>query len=211
MSFLVEHLKMAYENAEQNESKIDQGIKDIDGFSGIKTRHLYNNLLAMKDAVYLEIGSYKGSTLCAALKDNAATVVCMDNWCEFGCQREEFEKNLNRYRGNNDVTVIEDDCFTVDVATLPKFNIYMYDGFHNVESHYNALTHFIDCMQDEFIFIVDDWNWDIVRDGTLAAIRDLNLKVLYEKDIRLPPRDASWPFHADTWWNGIYMCVLSKI
>lgn len=32
----------------------------MDGMSGIKTRHFYNNLLNYYDARYLEIGTWKG-------------------------------------------------------------------------------------------------------------------------------------------------------
>jgi hypothetical protein len=67
-------------------------------------------------------------------------------------------------------------------------------------------------MDDVFIFVVDDWNEEPVRTGTFDAIRDLNLKILWSKEIRLtnnnkhtPPEEA----HA-TWWNGMYVAVLSK-
>jgi hypothetical protein len=73
----------------------------------------------------------------------------------------------------------------------------MYDGNHTNENHYNALLHYYNCLDDIFIFIVDDWNWKDVRDGTINSIQKLNLKVLYEKEIRF-------------WWNGIYVAILQK-
>jgi hypothetical protein len=55
-----------------------------------------------------------------------------------------------------------------------------------------------------FIFIVDDWNWKDVRDGTRASFQALNLKVLYEKEIFTQDQVK------ETWWNGIYVAILHK-
>lgn len=117
-------------NAENNISKITDGIKTMEGLSGLKTRHFYNNLLNFEDSRYLEIGTWKGSSVYSAMCSNKATVVCIDNWSEFGCPRDEFLQNFNTYKGQNNATFIEEDCFKVDVSQLPKFNIYMYDGNH---------------------------------------------------------------------------------
>lgn len=201
----------AFSNAEQNISKITSEIIQLEGFSGTKTRHFYNNLL-VDGARYLEIGTWKGSSVCSAMYGNKATVVCIDNWSEFGGPKDEFLVNFEKFKGKNDATFIENDCYKVDVSLLPKFNIYMYDGNHTDESHYKALLHYYNCLDDVFIFIVDDWNWEDVRNGTLASIRTLNLKVLYEKEIRLTWDNSHTP-HPEanyTWWNGIYVAILQK-
>ena len=54
--------------------------------------------------------------------------------------------NKNIEIEENNAMFIENDCFNVDVSTLSKFNIYMYDGNHTNESHYNALLHFYNCL-----------------------------------------------------------------
>lgn len=88
----------------------------------------------------------------------------------------------------------------------------MYDGNHTNESHYKALLHYYNCLDDVFIFIVDDWNWKDVRDGTINSIKKLNLKVLYEKEIRLTWDNSHTPNlqAKNTWWNGIYVAILQK-
>lgn len=205
-------VETAFQNAENNISKITTDIINMEGMSGIKTRHFYNNLLNTENARYLEIGTWKGSSVCSAMCGNKATVVCIDNWSQFGGPKAEFLVNFEKFKGENDATFIEDDCYKVDVSLLPKFNIYMYDGNHDNESHYNALLHYYNCLDDVFIFIVDDWNWEEVRNGTIKSIKKLNLKVLYEKEIRLTwdnshtPRDQAF----QTWHNGIYVAVLQK-
>jgi hypothetical protein len=199
----------AFENAENNISKITNDIIDMDGMSGTKTRHFYNNLLNMEDARYLEIGTWKGSSVCSAMCNNKATVVCIDNWSEFGGPKLEFLQNFEKFNGYNNATFIENNCYLVDISTLPKFNIYMYDGNHTKESHYMALLHYYNCLDDIFIFIVDDWNWSDVRDGTIISIQRLGLKVLYEKEIRLTTNNST-STESTTWWNGIYVAILQK-
>jgi hypothetical protein len=194
----------AFENAEINVSKIISDIINIDGMSGIKTRHFYNNLLNFEDARYLEIGTWKGSSVCSAMYENNAKVVCIDNWSEFNGPKNVFLENFNKYKGNNDAQFIESDSFKVDVSTLPKFNIYLYDGDHSDKSHYNALIHFYNCLDNTFIFVVDDWNWINVRTQTYKSIDDLKLKILFQKEIIIPHVTK------ETWWNGIFVAILQK-
>lgn len=205
-------IEIAFKNAENNISKITDDIIKMDGMTGKKTRHFYNNLLNTEDARYLEIGTWKGSSVCSAMYGNKAKVVCIDNWSEFGGPKSEFLVNFEKFKGDNDATFIENDCYKVDVSLLPKFNIYMYDGNHTEDSHYKALLHYYDCLDDIFIFIVDDWNWLNVREGTVKSIQQLNLKVLYEKEIRLTWDNSHTPVSEArvNWWNGIYVAILQK-
>jgi hypothetical protein len=220
----IETIKNAFINAKLNQSKIDVdcGILDIQGMSGKKTRHLYNNILSMEDARYLEIGTWKGSTVCSAMYKNNATVICIDNWSEFsnpdenfigwnkfGDVKGDFLRNFYKYKGSNNASFIESDCYKLDVSILPKFNIYLYDGNHTEENHYKALIHYYNNLDDIFIFIVDDWNWDDVRNGTRESFSKLNLTILYEEEIRLT-QDNSWTQDNETWWNGVYIAVLKK-
>jgi hypothetical protein len=206
-------VETSFQNAENNISKITDDIINMEGMSGTKTRHFYNNLLNTDNASYLEIGTWKGSSVCSAMCGNKAKVVCIDNWSEFGGPKSEFLVNFEKFRGENDATFIENDCFKVDVSILPKFNIYMYDGNHTNESHYKALLHYYDCLEDVFIFIVDDWNWKDVRDGTINSIQQLKLKVLYEKEIKTTNDDTHSEMGSPeqkAWHNGIYVAILQK-
>jgi hypothetical protein len=202
----------AFQNAENNISKITNDIINMEGMTGIKTRHLYNNLLNTEDARYLEIGTWKGSSVCSAMCGNKAKVICIDNWSEFGGPKTDFLINFKKFKGENDARFIESDCFKLDVSLLPKFNIYMYDGNHTQDSHYKALLHYYNCLDDIFIFIVDDWNWKDVRDGTFNSIKKLNLKVLYEQKVRLTWDNSHTPqpLASQTWHNGIYVAILQK-
>lgn len=205
----IEHLNNSLKLAKNNTSKIDDYIKNIDGMSGEMTRHLYNNILNFEDARYLEIGTWKGSTICSAMAGNQATVLCIDNWSEFGGPKNEFIKNFTKYKGDNLAEFLEQDCFTVDVNKLNKFNIYMYDGEHSYNSHYKALTHYYDVLDDIFIFIVDDWNWKQVREATIDSIKTLNLEIIWENEIKLNDNNET-THNKLTWWNGIAIFLLKK-
>ena len=65
----MDHVKWAQlsiENAEKGISHLNKGALMVDGMSSTKSRHLLNNLCAFPEAVYFEIGSWKGSTIIAA-------------------------------------------------------------------------------------------------------------------------------------------------
>jgi len=188
-----EAVRSAFAQAEAGTSKLTEEVLRMEGMSGTKTRHFYNNLCAMPDARYLEIGTWKGSSLCAAMCGNAAQCVCIDNWSQFAGPKEEFLQNLEKHKGLNRVTFVEADCFAIDVSTLPKFNLYMYDGDHACESHRKALTHYLPCLDEVFVYIVDDWNAAQVRAGTRQAIADLGLEVSHERELRLTQDDTHTP------------------
>ena len=206
------HIKTSIENAEQYISKLPQDILSMTGYSGLITRHFYNNLLSMENSKYLEIGTWMGSSVCSAMYGNCAKVLCIDNWSQFGGPKDEFLSYFNAYKGNNDAQFYEGDCFQIDVSILPKFNIYMYDGDHEYQSHYQALVHFLDCLEDIFIFVVDDWNWENVRLGTYHAIRDSKCQILYDKHIRMTYDNNHTELNHGiaNWWNGMYVCILQK-
>jgi hypothetical protein len=143
-------IENSYQNAENNISKITPEIIKMEGMTGTKTRHFYNNLLSSEDIRYLEIGTWKGSSVCAAMCGNKSNVICIDNWSEFGGPKNDFIINFNNYKGENNAIFIENDCFNIDVNTLPFFNIYMYDGNHTSDSHYKALQHYYKCLKKNY-------------------------------------------------------------
>lgn len=205
----IEHVETCLAKTLDCVSKCSPDIVHLDGMSGTLTRHFYNNLLELDNPRYLEIGAYKGSSTCSAMFGNKATVVVIDNWSEFGGPKEECIKNLEKYAGSNKVCIVDKDSFSVDVkndlSQFGLFNIYMYDGCHKRDSHEKAVTHYYDALDKVFIFVVDDWNWGDVRDGTYDGIKKTGLQIRYEKIIHTDQNCCS-----DSWWNGIGIFVLEK-
>jgi hypothetical protein len=110
------------------------------------------------------------------------------------------------------VHVMEGDFRAVDYKGIGKFDIYLFDGPHEEKDQYDGLHLALEALNDEFVFIVDDWNWAQVRQGTLNAIRDCNLKVLYAAEVRttLDNTHATLANKDSDWHNGYYISVLAK-
>jgi len=208
----------------QDALDVDTGIYSIDGMSGKKYRYFINNLVRIVDNPrYLEIGSWAGSTLCSAIYGNKLKAVAIDNWSEFGGPRDQFIQNVEKFSSpQTRVFFIESDFRKVDYDRDIRdfFNIYLFDGPHLAEDQYDGLAMVLKCLDKQFVFIVDDWNWDRVREGTFAAIQKCGLNVLYSAEIRTtlnghsPPQllpITSWRDvrNAD-WHNGYYIAVLEK-
>ena len=211
----IKHIIYSIENAENYKSKLPLEILSMNGMSGKKTRHFYNNMGEMNDCRYLEIGTWTGSSISSFMYKNTMTCIVNDNFSQFNSNndvKQKFLNNFNAYKGQNNAQFIESDCWNINPKTLSKFNMYLYDGEHSKESHYKALNHFLPCLENTFIYIIDDWNIDKIREGTLDAIKDNNLIISYKKEIRTS-YDNTQPVvccENSDWHNGICIFVLEK-
>jgi hypothetical protein len=163
------------------------GIYSIEGMSGKKYRFFINALVhSVSDARYLEIGSWAGSTLCSAIHGNKVWAVAIDNWSEFGGPKDVFMKNVMNFKTPEaEVIFLESDFRKVDYHQMQRgFNIYLFDGPHSAQDQYDGLAMALPAVDKQFVFIVDDWNWDRVREGTNGAIKRCGLKVLYAAEVR---------------------------
>ena len=77
---LINHVNECFVNSDRNESKLSADILSMEGMSGTKTRHLYNNICSLSGANYLEIGVFRGSTFCSAIYGNNIKATGIDNW-----------------------------------------------------------------------------------------------------------------------------------
>jgi hypothetical protein len=207
---IINHVKASLDAAEYNFSKLPKEIINMGGPSGIKTRHFLNNLLQMNLAKYLEIGVGSGSLTSAAMYNNTAKIFCIDNWSEYN--RENFMEIYKKFKGNNYTKVFDQSYKDVDTNKLSKFNILLYDATLDYNDIYGTLPYFIKCMEDVFVYIVDDVNWRYIQSAAKKSIEDLKLTILYEKEIILTNNETHTPMDIakETWWNGLYVVVLKK-
>ena len=197
--------------ANNDYSKLNEDLLDIFGMSGKRTRHFYNNLLGYNSLNLLEIGAYTGISTSCAMYKNKNNIVVIDNFSEFGNVKEELINNIEKYKGDNDIIFYEDDCFNIDLKKFnSKFNIYIYDAGHTIEDQYKALVYYQDVLEDIFIYIVDDWNYLPTNIGTLHAINDLNLKILYKKEIYTNHKHNREDNDINGYWNGMGIFILKK-
>jgi len=213
---LVKHVEKSIEQASLEIGKLSAAVLKIDGMTSSKGRYLLNHICSLPNAVYLEVGSWKGSSFVAALYQNDRIrqahaiekwVRFADNGFDFGDVRGEFLANIQAHLKGLPLTVHERDCFALNLAEiLDPVTIYFYDGEHRQKDQQDAFTYFNSVLADEFIAIVDDWNWESTRTGTFNAFEQLGYEVLYER--YLPAN-----FDGDTvnWWNGMYVSVIRKM
>ncbi len=191
------------------------GFYDIEGMSGKRYRYFINNLVrSVGNPRYLEVGSWRGSTLCSAIHGNTLTAVAIDNWSEFGGPKNAFQRNVETFASpQSKVFFIESDFRKVDFKQFDqKFNIYLFDGPHEAQDQFDGLARALAALEDEFVFIVDDWNWERVRAGTFSAIRKCNLGVTFASEIRTT-MDNTHPVvggKESDWHNGYFIAVLTK-
>ena len=202
--------------AERGISKIPQSsgvITQIEGMSTPKVRHLMNNLNRWGEN-YLEVGSHKGSTFVSSLFAHDKRAWSIDNYSEFcdsgyrpgvdGTHKNELLTNIETYL-TCPTQFFDCDSFSFDLSNIDELvDVYMYDGDHDQDKQKKALTYFYPVLNDTFIFIVDDWNSQAVRDGTYDGIRQNNLCILAEMPIR------SYGTNGPDWWSGFYAAFLSK-
>lgn len=128
---------------------------------------------------YLEVGTFKGRSVCGALLDGTErTVVAVENFQEFGMAgaeaRDELFRNLDalpeRAPG---FRLLDGDCYRLlldpDVVGEPV-GAYFFDGAHTWTAHYLALGVAEHLLADEALVLVDDATWPVVRRATMAYV-----------------------------------------
>lgn len=201
------HCEAAFELAEAGASRLTADALALDGMSGTKTRHLYNNLCNLPGGCrYLEVGCWKGSSTVAALQGNdAATGTVIDNWSEFGGPKDEFHANVQRLLRPDQVRFHDADCWDVlcraDLGG--EFDVYMYDGGHSREDHRRAIVWAAPHLRRRCIVVIDDWNESWIREGTMDGLRDAGATVAWK-------REAFTGMNGDRggYWNGVCVFVL---
>jgi predicted O-methyltransferase YrrM len=214
---LVQHVIQSLNMANTYETKLISDVLALEGMSGIKTRILYNALCSLRfqgrDTRYLEVGAWKGSTLCSALFGNpGCTATVVENWGEFGGPKAEFEQNVARFGIQDRVSFFEQDVFTLDVSKLAPVDIYMYDGDHGEDSHRKAITHMWPALADQAVVVVDDWNMPCIRKGTLEGLREVGAHIVQKFEILHTTDGTHTPGDIATreFWNGVAVFVISK-
>lgn len=211
-------IKSAFNKAIEEETKLPDWILSLYGMSGKRYRIFINNLIeSITDARYLEVGSWSGSTACSAIFGNKVKSTCIDNWTQFGNVRDEFKRNIENALSDDDrnsLDLYEQDFRLVNYSDIGKFNIYFFDGPHEIEDQYDGLKYALPALDNTFIFIVDDWNDPRPREGTEKALKDLDIEVIYSMQIRTSNGvDNVYPpivLQDSHWHNGYYISVCKK-
>jgi len=210
-------LKHSLRKALEINHKLPKELLSMQGMSGKKYRSFINSLIEyLPDPRYLEIGSWKGSTACAAIYGNKISAMCIDNWSEFSGTREIFFDNVRRYLNSSiSFGFIEGDFRKIDYSALNKFNVFLFDGPHLEIDHYDGIIMPQAALDDEYIIIVDDYNWPDVRNGTSKAIANLNVTIECSIEVRTThdnshPKPSPREDGISDWHNGYFIASVNK-
>lgn len=175
-----EHIETSIQKALKAESNLTESELAVGGFSTPTMRHLFNNICNI-EGTYLEVGLWMGGTFVASF-NKGLTSIGIENYAQdFGVVgvKDILEANIDKHQGNaKEIQLHFTDCFTIDKSLLPdNIDIYFFDGNHSFESQAKALPFFIDKMASTFLFVVDDFSWTDVFEGTNAGFEALKGKI----------------------------------
>ena len=207
----IELIEQAIEKGIQRQSKLTKQNYDVPGLVSLAGRNIYNNLGSLCTN-FLEIGSHLGCSFTSTISGNnqIKTATSVDSfasdWVEDRKCMPLFLDNVNRFLPKETkFKFIHSDAFEVNIDEIPKgVDFYIYDGSHDELSQYKAIEYYLPILADEFIFAVDDFDWEEVKTGTYNAIKNNNLEVLFEKVLIGNDHDN------DGNWNGYAYFLLKK-
>ena len=230
---LTQRVESALACANNGQTKLtDKQLIELKGLSSKKIRILLNELVK-EDTQYLEVVTFTGSTFVNALYgNNPKSAVVIDSFSAYDSWEMDmkvdvkyhgakvknglmlmFLENCKR-NGIKDFTCIQSDCFNLlfpDKFEFKEVDTYLFDAGHSKEDHTKAITYYINNLADVFIYIVDDWNNDIVREGTRLGFESCNVKIHKEWEIFSEVKYINNVKHYDPdWWNGYYIAVCEK-
>jgi hypothetical protein len=166
----IELIKKAIDDADKMQSKHGHLTYDVPALSSLKLRNLMNNLGALGTR-YLECGPHKGGLFCAAIRgnDNLLSAIAVDSF-ESDMDAIEpakpvFLENVKRNMPlEMEFALFKSDCFTIPLWEIKNVvDVYLYDAGHSEQDQRMALTYYYPALADEFIFCVDDYDWEPVK------------------------------------------------
>jgi predicted O-methyltransferase YrrM len=155
---------------------------------------------------YVEVGSFKGLSLIAAMLGNSGDFVGIDNFSMEGGGRALLEKNL-RGHGLTGHTILAGDALGLlrDGALAGRrVGVYYYDAAHDYRSQLDALRLVEPHLVEGALLIVDDTDWTQVR----RAIRDyLRSQPRARLLLEIAGKDRGQPW----WWEGVQVLCWGSV
>lgn len=207
-----ELIDLAIERAIARKSKLTDEAMRVPMLGSLQIRHLLNNLGSLASH-YLEHGVHKGGSFCSTIFQNQlVTATAVDSFESDLTNNVDpaqpiFIENVDKFlHPGTTFKLIKSDSFAVKPEQIEnKIDLYYFDGDHSYESQRKALTHFKSCMEDEFIYVVDDYMLEDVHKGTQDGIEEAGYQKLYERELV-----TASEYDNESWWRGFAVFLLKK-
>lgn len=193
--------------AGHHDSEFTSVIESMHCMSTPRVYAVLNAIVSSMDPgeLYVEVGTYQGGSLIAALVGNDARAIGVDSFEEF-TQTNNFEQtrsNLQKF-GVYDRADLRDSNFKQFFADLPrdlKIQVYYYDGAHGYEVQLAGMEAAWDWLPVGALILVDDYTYPevmlAVNQFVANHINDVKFQFVFEPMISTDP----------VWWNG---CVVLR-
>jgi len=146
---------------------------------------------------YVEVGTFRGTSLVSAHLDNDGDFVAIDNWSLGDGSRQQLEANLERY--GLQATMLEGDAFeTLRGGALEgrSVGVYYYDNGHEYEQQLDGMRLIEPYLASPALVIVDDTDWERVE----RAVDDYLAEQPRATEIySVDGKDRGRP----EWWEGM--------
>ena len=217
---LIDRVVKAIDNAVDNNSNFNPEGYDVLGLSSAKVRHFLNNLCNVPGTVFVDAGTYMGSTLFAALMGNKDVKAYAIDDYSAGVVKPKRKDLHAQYEIDNPVDAfvqnaekwMNTDC-SVGLSVRPihevEYNpeyrpdVVFYDADNQDERMLINLEKIHSQTTDNYILVVDDANFEVVMETTEKFLEDKH--VVFERKILTKELED-----AGDWWNGVYILVIDK-
>lgn len=213
----IQAIKDAIEKAKNHQSKMDEVAWSVPALSSLKIRHLMNNLGAISTR-YMEHGTHKGGIFCSVLRNNPNIEIAWwgDSFASDKTTGEnvedQFVQNYHKCIQNTDITVLGTVANTFDLPSdfAENVDLYCFDADHSYDSQRKAMIHFLPSMANEFIVVVDDWQYGDVKRGTIDGLADSGCDILFQQELLNEEPYIEDEHRNEEWWRGFYLALLKK-
>jgi len=178
-------------------SRFEAVLEDVPGLAKANNLALLNVAARCLDAGehYVEVGTYRGTSLISAHLGNEAEFVAIDNWQMGDGSHEQLKQNVERY--GLSATIIDGDAFETLRNGVPSpVGVYYYDNGHEYEQQLDGLRLAEPYLASPALVIVDDTDWERVE----RAVDDYLASQPRATEIfRADGKDRGHP----EWWEGM--------
>jgi predicted O-methyltransferase YrrM len=183
-------------------------LERVPGLACANNLALLNIAASLLDAgeTYVEVGSFRGTSLIAAMLDNEQPqFVAVDDFSFREAKRATLERNLAAFGLLSRVRIVEGDAFEIlRDGTLPDaIGVYYYDAAHTYRQQLEGLRLAEPFLADRALLIVDDTDWDYVAAATADYLRAQPHAHLI---LEIGGKDKGAP----QWWEGVQVLAWAR-
>jgi predicted O-methyltransferase YrrM len=197
----------AFPDGAASDRRFAEVLEAVPGLAAVNNLALLNlaaSLLGPGES-YVELGTFRGTSLIAAMLGNEGDFVGIDNFSMGRTDAGLVRSNLQRF-GLDSATILEGDAFQLlrDGALAGRtVGVFYYDAAHSYQAHLDGLRLIEPYLADEALLIVDDSDWEQVGQATHDYLSEQpRARMLFD----VSGQSAGRP----DWWEGVQVLAWTR-